>query len=1142
MGQTDMETSPDIRALLIGIDQYAAAPVIRNLSGCVNDVDAVYSMLTRNAAVKPERITRLTNAQATRQAILDALSALVGHADIKASTQVLIHYSGHGSQMSNRDGSEPDGLDETMVPHDARTDGPNGYVFDIPDKTLAALIDRIAQKTKHITVVLDCCHSGSGTRALDDNRPSTRRAPQELRQPPLDLDGAIRGHGQRATRGNSGWAKSEPTHVLLAGCLDKEESNEHDGPQTRQGAMTYFWLEYLRQMPKNATYADAHAWVKSRVNALYRIQTPQCEGDTTRTIFGGAHIEADPFVGIKRIAAPFITLDGGQLIGLDKGARLDVFPGTAISRSNPGKPLAQLEVISAGPLEAMAQIVLPEAAAGNAAALAHALLAPPFEATARCLITFAVFGTQRTRVWLNAASLSAADALALNQDIEKDDILLPSDRNGGAIMVERSPEGFVLTDASTGKLMVEPASLPDPNKTYQALRSVARWRIVQSIANAAQSALSGKVTLALHPCLELAPDNTAMRFGDSVASAPGSASERVVFSVDEDKLETHAFVPVVTNGSASSIYVTLLLLNQDFSVISLYPFGQEAQEAIAVGGRLEIGKLNGRGSMLNALPNPGWARSDDQLRLFVSTLPLNLEQLQQDALSVPATRGLRSAGLAGLLEAIATTGTRGQPMRRSNAAEDWTVVDLPYSAIRKTTTASLIVGQTTVDLGQGFALRKPAGMTGTATLSTADAATRGESDRPQLPMELLKRLPGFDPLQLGAGTRGTTDATLVIDLDLAPGVTRGGDSLTLTLPAELAHKAAQMLPIAFDGEDFLIAGYGEAGEIKLVDLPDAVAPLDNDQPGPGGPTRRGIINTVRLYLLVKSGRPTPDLGLRLAEMIDGEVTYTPVPPGFLTGMSGKIAVLVHGFTSDTRWLVRDIPGVSGVRYDHLLTWDYETLGTGIDKNGKELAFALERAGLNANDTLTVHVYSHSMGTLVTRCMIELHGGDAYVDQVVLAGPPNKGTSLANESRGLLFIVTEALNMASPGVVIQAGNWIGQQFHAHSQGWQDLMTTSVLVDTLRSAPQPARAKYLVLAGTNSASTERASRLQRIWRKTLDKTTDALLGEPQNDMVIGLSSMSDVRGRGSTAKVETSTCDHFSYYADEQCIALIRGWVK
>ena len=127
--------------------KYAAATVIRNLSGCVNDVEAVYSMLMRNVAVKPERVTRLTNTQATRQAILDALSALAGHAEIKASTQVLIHYSGHGSQMSNRDGSEPDGLDETVVPHDARTEGPNGYVFDIPDKTLAALIDRIAQKT-----------------------------------------------------------------------------------------------------------------------------------------------------------------------------------------------------------------------------------------------------------------------------------------------------------------------------------------------------------------------------------------------------------------------------------------------------------------------------------------------------------------------------------------------------------------------------------------------------------------------------------------------------------------------------------------------------------------------------------------------------------------------------------------------------------------------------------------------------------------------------------------------------------------------------------------------------------------------------------------------------------------------------------
>ena len=86
--------------------------------------------------------------------------------------------------------SEPDGRDETIVPHDSRTND----VFDIPDKTMAALLERLAAaKGKHITVVLDCCHSGSGTRKVGGPGTAlTRRVEDDLRRPPPDLDVALR--------------------------------------------------------------------------------------------------------------------------------------------------------------------------------------------------------------------------------------------------------------------------------------------------------------------------------------------------------------------------------------------------------------------------------------------------------------------------------------------------------------------------------------------------------------------------------------------------------------------------------------------------------------------------------------------------------------------------------------------------------------------------------------------------------------------------------------------------------------------------------------------------------------------------------------------------------------------------------------
>src|SRR5688572_1753837 len=64
------EQSP-MYALLIGIDQYAH-PHIPDLGGCVNDVNAMEQLLRDKFNVAEENIKKLTNEQATCQAIKEA--------------------------------------------------------------------------------------------------------------------------------------------------------------------------------------------------------------------------------------------------------------------------------------------------------------------------------------------------------------------------------------------------------------------------------------------------------------------------------------------------------------------------------------------------------------------------------------------------------------------------------------------------------------------------------------------------------------------------------------------------------------------------------------------------------------------------------------------------------------------------------------------------------------------------------------------------------------------------------------------------------------------------------------------------------------------------------------------------------------
>ena len=75
-----------------------------------------------------------------------------------------MHYSGHGSQMRDREGDEPDGFDETIVAADSgRSPAP---IRDITDDELNLWLRKITERTPNVTLIFDFCHSGTVTRDL----------------------------------------------------------------------------------------------------------------------------------------------------------------------------------------------------------------------------------------------------------------------------------------------------------------------------------------------------------------------------------------------------------------------------------------------------------------------------------------------------------------------------------------------------------------------------------------------------------------------------------------------------------------------------------------------------------------------------------------------------------------------------------------------------------------------------------------------------------------------------------------------------------------------------------------------------------------------------------------------------------------
>ena len=154
------------RALVIGIGDYPAESGWRKISGD-RDVELIVPML-RNNGFGQENIVTLVNEEATKSAIEAAFRDLAGVAEDR--DELYIHFSGHGQQVTDISGDEPDGLDEALIPYDAAIEyGRNGYrgqnhiLDDELGVWLEALRESVGPKGV-IVVALDACHSGDATR------------------------------------------------------------------------------------------------------------------------------------------------------------------------------------------------------------------------------------------------------------------------------------------------------------------------------------------------------------------------------------------------------------------------------------------------------------------------------------------------------------------------------------------------------------------------------------------------------------------------------------------------------------------------------------------------------------------------------------------------------------------------------------------------------------------------------------------------------------------------------------------------------------------------------------------------------------------------------------------------------------------
>jgi hypothetical protein len=377
----DNPPSKTIHALLVGIDRYPAP--VPGLSGCVNDVEAFATFLRARAAGVDPRIRLLRDEEATREAIIAGFRSHLAQA--KPGDVAVFYYAGHGSQEQAPPEFwqlEPDKLDETLVCHDSRRPGS----WDLADKELARLIDEVAATGAHVVVILDCCHSGSGTRVVRDQETAVRRAPTDLRERPIAsfLVGPEEADRLAGTRGLAEDRTDWPVgrHVLFAACRDDQEASEFLGGLAR-GAFSYFLGDTLRTATGPLTYRNLFGRTDDLLRSAVSGQAPQLEASRTEDLdalfLDGAVRRSEPYY-LVAAEGDVWTLRAGAVHGLPAAAgaeapELALFPFDATPeqlRDRAGA-LGKARVVAVGPTSC--RVVL------------EGIADPPRDATFKAILT-----------------------------------------------------------------------------------------------------------------------------------------------------------------------------------------------------------------------------------------------------------------------------------------------------------------------------------------------------------------------------------------------------------------------------------------------------------------------------------------------------------------------------------------------------------------------------------------------------------------------------------------------------------------------------------------------------------------------------------------------------------------------------------
>lgn len=309
-------------AILIAVGGYPNGSGWGDISS-ISDIPLITNALKKHG-FQNKNIYIIKDENATKKGITD-LFEKVGKT-LQAGDIVVTHVSSHGQPIFDQNDDETDGLDESIIPYDAKAKYSFFYKGEkhLRDDELGVIFTKYRNrlgKDGQLLITFDSCHSGSAIRG------GIGRGGK-----PVFVPNNWKVVKRKRTKDYNFFKKetlneNAAPYVFISASTADEVNYEYNG----FGSLSYAFSKAIDRLEKGITYRQLFAEIAKHMNVIVPTQTPTIEGDIDYKLFNGDYVVQEDYFEVSKVVRKnIIEINAGKFNGIFEGSTLSLLPAGTI--------------------------------------------------------------------------------------------------------------------------------------------------------------------------------------------------------------------------------------------------------------------------------------------------------------------------------------------------------------------------------------------------------------------------------------------------------------------------------------------------------------------------------------------------------------------------------------------------------------------------------------------------------------------------------------------------------------------------------------------------------------------------------------------------------------------------------------------